>query len=247
MQPGQPSRRFGGLGLGRRRRSRTAKGELGQEEFLKLMITQLKNQDPFKPMESGEFLGQLAQFGTVSGLPGCRRRSTRCRRSLVSNQALQAASLVGRSALVESLDRCPIGAGQPVAGAVELPAARPRSHVTIRDASGQIGAHDASSARSRRASCASRGTASTTTARRRRPAATRSKRPYRVGTRSGRGRHAGARARSTASCSAPTASRVELRGVGESAVHRGPRDSQRSQSTPADGRLAPTNSIPQGD
>jgi hypothetical protein len=42
--------------------------ELGQEEFLRLMMTQLRNQDPFKPMESGEFLGQLAQFGTVTGL-----------------------------------------------------------------------------------------------------------------------------------------------------------------------------------
>ena len=40
---------------------------LGQEEFLNLMITQLKNQDPFKPMESGEFLGQIAQFENLGG------------------------------------------------------------------------------------------------------------------------------------------------------------------------------------
>ena len=44
------------------------KQDLGQEEFLQLMMTQLENQDPFKPMESGEFLGQLAQFGTVTGI-----------------------------------------------------------------------------------------------------------------------------------------------------------------------------------
>ena len=66
------------------------------------MITQLKNQDPFKPMESGEFLGQLAQFGTVSGLQGLQTSFDWLATSLVSNQALQAASLVGRSALVES-------------------------------------------------------------------------------------------------------------------------------------------------
>ena len=34
--------------------------ELGISTFLKLMVTQLNNQDPFKPMENGEFLGQIA-------------------------------------------------------------------------------------------------------------------------------------------------------------------------------------------
>jgi flagellar basal-body rod modification protein FlgD len=91
--------------------------ELGQEQFLSLMITQLKNQDPFKPMESGEFLGQLAQFGTVSGLAGLQTSFDSLATSLVSNQALQAASLVGRSALVAS-SAITIGAGQSVEGAV---------------------------------------------------------------------------------------------------------------------------------
>ena len=43
-------------------------GALEQEQFLELMLTQLKNRVPLKPMESGEFLGYLAQFGTVSGI-----------------------------------------------------------------------------------------------------------------------------------------------------------------------------------
>ena len=47
------------------------KDDLGQSEFLKLMLTQIKYQDPLKPMEGGEFLSQLAQFGTH------RRRSRR--------------------------------------------------------------------------------------------------------------------------------------------------------------------------
>ncbi len=42
------------------------KDQLGQAEFLELMIAQLKNQDPFKAMDPSQFLGQLAQFGTVS-------------------------------------------------------------------------------------------------------------------------------------------------------------------------------------
>ena len=44
------------------------KSSLGQEDFLKLMTTQLQNQDPFAPMENGEFIAQMAQFSTVTGI-----------------------------------------------------------------------------------------------------------------------------------------------------------------------------------
>jgi flagellar basal-body rod modification protein FlgD len=125
---------FGGLGLNVPQAS--PKGDLGQEDFLQLMLTQLKNQDPFKPMESGEFLGQIAQFGTVQGLAGLQTSFDSLSSSLVSNQALQASTLVGRSALVES-DSLSIGAGQPVAGAVDLEASTAALTVTIRDALGQ--------------------------------------------------------------------------------------------------------------
>jgi flagellar basal-body rod modification protein FlgD len=124
-----------GLGLGVPQGKREE--ELGQEQFLQLMITQLKNQDPFKPMESGEFLGQLAQFGTVSGLAGLQTSFDSLAGSLVSNQALQAAGLVGRSALVES-SAATLGAGQGLAGAVDLPAASGAVRVTIRDALGHV-------------------------------------------------------------------------------------------------------------
>ena len=44
--------------------------ELGQEDFLKLMVAQLKNQDPSNPVENSEFLGQIAQFSMVNGIDG---------------------------------------------------------------------------------------------------------------------------------------------------------------------------------
>ena len=44
------------------------KDELGQDEFLKLMTTQLQNQDPFAPMDNGDFIAQMAQFSSVSGI-----------------------------------------------------------------------------------------------------------------------------------------------------------------------------------
>jgi flagellar basal-body rod modification protein FlgD len=116
---------------------KTASKDLGQEDFLHLMLTQLKNQDPFKPLDSGEFLGQLAQFGTVSGLADLQTSFDSLSTSLVSNQALQAATLVGRSALVET-SALAIGAGQSVTGAVDLPATSGAVSVSVRDATGQV-------------------------------------------------------------------------------------------------------------
>lgn len=123
--------------LGLTQPSATTESSLGQQEFLQLMITQLENQDPFKPLESGEFLGQLAQFGTVSGLAELQTSFNGLASSLVSNQALQAASLVGRSALVASA-QAPLEEGQTLDGAVDLPTGSTAVRVEIQDASGQV-------------------------------------------------------------------------------------------------------------
>jgi flagellar basal-body rod modification protein FlgD len=79
-----------------------ARQSLGQEDFLRLMTAQLQNQDPFKPMENGEFLGQIAQFSTVSGIQELQTSFATLAASLSANQTLQAATLVGRSVLVPS-------------------------------------------------------------------------------------------------------------------------------------------------
>ena len=45
-----------------------SKDRLGQEEFLTLMTAQLQNQDPMAPMDNGDFIAQMAQFSTVTGI-----------------------------------------------------------------------------------------------------------------------------------------------------------------------------------
>ena len=113
-----------------------AKKSLGQEDFLKLMTTQLQYQDPFKPMENGEFLGQMAQFSTVSSIQELQTSFAQLAGSLQSSQALQASSLVGRHVLVPATSGY-LGDTEALAGAVEIPASG-RVSVQVSDASGQV-------------------------------------------------------------------------------------------------------------
>jgi len=114
--------------------------ELGQEDFLRLMITQFTNQDPFKPMENGEFLGQIAQFGTVSGIQELQSSFNALSESLYSDQALQASGLVGRTVLAR-LDSGALSPGGTISGAVDVPSGTPSLKIEIVDASGQVVRH----------------------------------------------------------------------------------------------------------
>ena len=87
-------------GLELKQPEKKANDELGQSEFLDLMIAQLQHQDPLNPADSGEFLGQLAQFGTVNGITELQNSFADLATSLQSSQALQASTLVGRNVLI---------------------------------------------------------------------------------------------------------------------------------------------------
>ncbi|MEM8816856.1 MAG: flagellar hook assembly protein FlgD [Pseudomonadota bacterium] len=113
-----------------------ARDELGQEDFLTLMITQFQNQDPFEPMDNGEFLGQLAQFSTVNGIESLNSGFDGLSGALRDEQALQAANLVGRSILAES-NAAFYSGDDSVNGAVAIGAAG-TVQIDITDASGQL-------------------------------------------------------------------------------------------------------------
>lgn len=131
---------FSGLGLASSdaaARGSNDAGDLGLNDFLKLMVTQLNNQDPFKPMENGEFLGQIAQFGSVTGLEELNQNFESLAASITSNQALQAGSLVGREVLapVETGYMLP---GGSLRGQVELAQSSPQVTMRVTDAVGQL-------------------------------------------------------------------------------------------------------------
>jgi len=125
------------LGLSRDLETSTDRNELGQEDFMTLMTAQMKNQDPLKPMENGEFLGQLAQFGTVSGLEEIKAEIQSLAGSLTSDQSLQAASMLGREVLVPSTTGV-LAEDGVIKGAVELPNSVANVKVGIYDQAGQL-------------------------------------------------------------------------------------------------------------
>jgi flagellar basal-body rod modification protein FlgD len=84
---------YKGLGVSTSDTVAPKKKSLGQDQFLKLMTTQMTHQDPTKPMQNGEFLSQMAQFGTVSGIQDLQQSFKDFAASIGSDQALQAAKL----------------------------------------------------------------------------------------------------------------------------------------------------------
>jgi flagellar basal-body rod modification protein FlgD len=117
--------------------AKAGKNELGQQQFLDLMVTQLKHQDPFKPLESGDFLGQIAQFSTVSGISDLQRSFATLATSLQSSQALQASTMVGRDVVIPR-DTFQLAAGGATTLAAILPDAASDVRVTITDPGGQV-------------------------------------------------------------------------------------------------------------
>lgn len=130
---------LGSLGIATRREAQpaAAKDELGQQQFLELMIAQFRNQDPFEPMTNGEFLSQLAQFGTVSGIGDLQQSFSALSESIYSDQALQAAGLVGHQVLART-DTGYLTDGGTMNGAVNLSAGASGVTVEITDMTGQL-------------------------------------------------------------------------------------------------------------
>lgn len=76
--------------------------ELGQEDFLKLMTVQLQNQDPFKPMEDGQFIAQMAQFSTATGIGELQESFAEFASSINGNQILEYSNLIDREVMINS-------------------------------------------------------------------------------------------------------------------------------------------------
>jgi flagellar basal-body rod modification protein FlgD len=67
-----------------------------QDRFLKLLVTQMKNQDPLNPLDNAQVTTQLAQIQTVSGVEKLNSTVQGLSSSLLAAQSVQSASMIGR-------------------------------------------------------------------------------------------------------------------------------------------------------
>src|SRR5690606_13462072 len=81
------------------------KNALGRDEFMKLLIAQLENQDPTNPQDNGEFIAQLAQFSQLDETQKMTASFNDFASAFQSTQHLQATSLVGRPVHVKTSER----------------------------------------------------------------------------------------------------------------------------------------------
>ena len=113
------------------------KSTLGQEDFLKLMTTQLQNQDPFAPMENGDFIAQMAQFSTVTGITEMGNQMKALNDKLDSFRIATASQYLGHSVLVPGNVVRPNG-NDNVEGVIDVPNATTKLQVFFQKENGEI-------------------------------------------------------------------------------------------------------------
>jgi flagellar basal-body rod modification protein FlgD len=117
--------------------AKSDKGQLDQTAFLKLMTTQLKTQDPFNPVDNTQMLAQMAQFSSVAGISEMNTSLKAIAADIASSRVGDAASWIGRSALVSSDVATPLSNGA-YAGEIELPDDATDLTLSLVDANGSV-------------------------------------------------------------------------------------------------------------
>jgi len=107
-----------------------------QTSFLKLLTTQLQNQDPTNPMDDSQMTTQLAEISTSQGMSDLNKTLNSLLSSYQSGQTLQAASLIGHNVLADG-NLLALSNSQAVGG-VNLANAADTVNVQILDSSGQV-------------------------------------------------------------------------------------------------------------
>ena len=125
---------FEKLGIVKKTDAEKAKSDkLGQSDFLKLMTTQLQNQDPFAPMDNGDFIAQMAQFSTVTGIQEMNGSLGKLVEEFDQARIATASNLLGHSVLVPGSFGRPDEKGE-LHGVLDLPEATRSTTISYFDA-----------------------------------------------------------------------------------------------------------------
>lgn len=106
-----------------------ATAQIGIQDFLKILVAQLGNQDPLKPMDNQEFVTQLAQF---TSLQQTQEMNDKLSSLLTAQASMQSVGLLGRTIDVDTTS----GAATGVVSALSFSAGAPR--LTVRQANGTL-------------------------------------------------------------------------------------------------------------
>jgi flagellar basal-body rod modification protein FlgD len=116
--------------------TQAAAGEtMGKDEFLRLLVTQLRHQDPLNPLDNAEFVAQLAQFSSLEQMQNLNQQFADQAGLIRSLNNSMAAAMVGREVVVSS-DNFAVSGGETPRIGVYLGSAAESVRVTLRDASG---------------------------------------------------------------------------------------------------------------
>jgi flagellar basal-body rod modification protein FlgD len=108
------------------------------DRFLKLLVAQMKNQDPLNPLDNAQVTSQMAQINTVTGINGLNETVAKLLEQFGAMEALQASQLTGRNVLVTGNTMTMDAQGTPAVGGIELPASADKVTVEIRDSAGAL-------------------------------------------------------------------------------------------------------------
>ncbi|SEL74667.1 flagellar hook assembly protein FlgD [Halomonas daqiaonensis] len=113
-----------------------------RDNFMTLLVTQLKNQDPLNPMDNNETTSQLAQINTVSGIEELNQSLKDITGQINAGQALQASGLIGQGVLVPGnrvlLNHGEGGEVNTTPFGIELDAPADNAKVTITNGAGEV-------------------------------------------------------------------------------------------------------------
>jgi flagellar basal-body rod modification protein FlgD len=82
--------------------------QLGRDQFMNLLVTQMRNQNPLEPMKDAEFIAQLAQF---SSLEGIEKLNDNFGQMLSLQQFTEGSNLIGKSVQYQLSDSSPLSRG----------------------------------------------------------------------------------------------------------------------------------------
>jgi flagellar basal-body rod modification protein FlgD len=114
-----------------------SKKSLGQEDFLKLLTTQMKNQDPTNPVDNTKMIADMANFSSLQAMQDLNKTVGNMAQMLKMTQAIQASVLVGHE-VVGKGNLVKLEAGKSPVGLIELESALTDVKAELRDSNGMV-------------------------------------------------------------------------------------------------------------